>query len=51
MTKEKDQPASVASVAYTAALAMWRQSKDGDPKIEDQDEFLRLVRSCKSALN
>lgn len=37
-------------VAYEMATNMWRLSKDSDPRLEDQDEFLRLVSACTSAL-
>lgn len=37
-------------VAYEMATNLWRQSKDGDPKLEDKDEFLSLVSECTRAL-
>lgn len=38
-------------VAYEMALSMWQETKEGYmPKIEDQDEFLALVKKCTSAL-
>lgn len=38
-------------VAYEMALRMWHSSKAGiDPKMEDQEDFLKLVKACTSAL-
>lgn len=38
-------------VAYEMALRMWHSSNASrSPKVEDQDEFLKLVERCLSAL-
>ncbi|WP_420023354.1 hypothetical protein ACN9JG_01520 [Cereibacter azotoformans] len=38
-------------VAFEMAMTMWMASKKGaHPKLEDQGEFLELVKSCTQAL-
>lgn len=40
-----------SEVAYKMALSMWQESKQGEyPKLEDQEEFLKLVGRCSYAL-